>query len=42
VAETATVLSVSVDTIMRDWKLAKAWLLRELGGGRTDRPGERA
>jgi hypothetical protein len=21
---------VSVDTVMRDWKLAKAWLLREL------------
>jgi RNA polymerase sigma-70 factor, ECF subfamily len=35
VEETATVLQVSVDTIMRDWKLAKAWLLRELGGGRT-------
>jgi hypothetical protein len=24
------VLKVSVDTVMRDWKLAKAWLLREL------------
>ena len=36
VQETAAVLSVSVDTIMRDWKLAKAWLLRELGGVRTD------
>jgi RNA polymerase sigma factor (TIGR02999 family) len=30
VQETAEVLSVSPDTIMRDWKLAKAWLLREL------------
>jgi RNA polymerase sigma factor (TIGR02999 family) len=30
VEETATVLTVSVDTVMRDWKLAKAWLLREL------------
>ena len=30
VKETAEVLDVSVDTIMRDWKLAKAWLLREL------------
>jgi RNA polymerase sigma factor (TIGR02999 family) len=30
VEETATVLKVSVDTVMRDWKLAKAWLLREL------------
>jgi len=23
-------LKVSVDTVMRDWKLAKAWLLREI------------
>jgi len=30
VEETATFLKVSVDTVMRDWKLAKAWLLREL------------
>jgi RNA polymerase sigma-70 factor, ECF subfamily len=30
VQETATALTVSVDTVMRDWKLAKAWLLREL------------
>lgn len=30
VEETASVLKVSVDTVMRDWKLAKAWLLREL------------
>jgi RNA polymerase sigma-70 factor (ECF subfamily) len=30
VEETAAVLKVSVDTVMRDWKLAKAWLLREL------------
>ena len=33
VEETATVMRVSVDTVMRDWKMAKAWLLRELGGG---------
>jgi RNA polymerase sigma factor (TIGR02999 family) len=33
VEETADVLNVSVDTVMRDWKLAKAWLLRELRGG---------
>jgi RNA polymerase sigma-70 factor (ECF subfamily) len=32
VEETANVLNVSVDTVMRDWKLAKAWLLRELRG----------
>jgi RNA polymerase sigma-70 factor (ECF subfamily) len=30
VEETAAVLKVSVDTVMRDWKLAKAWLQREL------------
>lgn len=30
VEETANVLKVSVDTVMRDWKLARAWLLREL------------
>ena len=31
VEETAAVLSVSPDTVMRDWKLARAWLRRELG-----------
>ena len=30
--ETAEVLHVSPETVMHDWKLAKAWLLRELGG----------
>jgi RNA polymerase sigma-70 factor (ECF subfamily) len=30
VAETAAVLTVSQDTVMRDWKLARAWLRREL------------
>jgi RNA polymerase sigma-70 factor (ECF subfamily) len=29
--ETAAVLRVSVDTVKRDWKLARAWPLRELG-----------
>ena len=33
VEETAAVLKVSVDTVMRDWKLAKAWLLREMRAG---------
>jgi DNA-directed RNA polymerase specialized sigma24 family protein len=28
VGETAEVLSVSPETVMRDWKTAKAWLLR--------------
>jgi RNA polymerase sigma factor (TIGR02999 family) len=40
VEETASVLNVSVDTVMRDAKLAKAWLLREMKGqtprGRPD------
>jgi RNA polymerase sigma factor (TIGR02999 family) len=35
VDETAAVLHVSPDTVMRDWRLAKAWLLRELS--RQDR-----
>jgi RNA polymerase sigma factor (TIGR02999 family) len=30
VQETADVLHVSPETVMRDWKTAKAWLLREL------------
>ena len=33
VKETAEVLQVSSETVMRDWKLAKVWLLRELSGG---------
>jgi RNA polymerase sigma factor (TIGR02999 family) len=33
VQETAAVLHVSADTVMRDWKLAKVWLLRELERG---------
>jgi RNA polymerase sigma-70 factor, ECF subfamily len=36
VEETAEVLKVSPETVMRDWKLAKAWLLRELSGGNFD------
>lgn len=31
VKEVAEVLKVSEETIMRDWRLAKVWLLRELG-----------
>jgi RNA polymerase sigma factor (TIGR02999 family) len=34
VEETAEALGVSVDTVMRDWKLGRAWLLRELTEGR--------
>jgi RNA polymerase sigma factor (TIGR02999 family) len=36
VRETAEVLKVSADTVMRDWKLAKVWLFRELRGGARD------
>jgi RNA polymerase sigma-70 factor (ECF subfamily) len=36
VEETAEALHVSGDTVMRDWRLAKAWLLRELRGGAPD------
>src|SRR6266540_2309884 len=33
VDETADVLNVSPETVMRDWKTAKAWLLREIRRG---------
>lgn len=36
VDETAEVLKVSPDTVMRDWRLAKVWLLRELSGDDRD------
>jgi RNA polymerase sigma factor (TIGR02999 family) len=36
VEETASVLSVSRDTVLRDWRLAKAWLMREMRGHRDD------
>jgi RNA polymerase sigma factor (TIGR02999 family) len=32
VGETAEALKVSPETVMRDWKLARSWLLRELAG----------
>ena len=31
IEETAEVLNVSPDTVVRDWRLAKVWLHRELG-----------
>jgi RNA polymerase sigma factor (TIGR02999 family) len=31
VAETAKVLKVSEDTVFRDWRLARTWLLRQIG-----------
>ncbi len=33
VAETARAMGVSPDTVMRDWKMAKAWLYQEIKGG---------
>jgi RNA polymerase sigma-70 factor, ECF subfamily len=30
VEETAGALNVSPETVMRDWRLAKVWLLREM------------
>ena len=36
VEETASVLDVSRDTVLRDWRLARAWLLAEIRG---DHPG---
>ena len=33
VAETAAVLKISPETVMRDWKTAKAWLVREIRQG---------
>jgi RNA polymerase sigma factor (TIGR02999 family) len=32
VEETADLLQVSPQTVMRDWRLAKIWLAREIGG----------
>ncbi|HVG38606.1 MAG TPA: sigma-70 family RNA polymerase sigma factor [Pyrinomonadaceae bacterium] len=39
VEETAEVLCVSPQTVMRDWNLAKAWLYQELKEGRSDAGG---
>jgi RNA polymerase sigma factor (TIGR02999 family) len=36
VQETADVLKVSPETVMRDWKTAKAWLLRELSRSKSE------
>jgi len=33
--ETATALHISVDTVKRDWRFAKLWLLRDLAGEGT-------
>jgi RNA polymerase sigma-70 factor, ECF subfamily len=36
VEEAARVLQVSPDTVARDWRLARAWLKRELKGASKD------
>jgi RNA polymerase sigma factor (TIGR02999 family) len=36
VEETAEVLKVSAETVMRDWKLAKLWLLHQLRPEKRD------
>jgi RNA polymerase sigma factor (TIGR02999 family) len=33
VEETAAVLAISEESVLRDWRLARAWLARELGKG---------
>lgn len=38
VEETAEALHVSPDTVKRDWRFAKLWLLRALSGERPDAP----
>lgn len=38
VEETAEVLGISPVTVKRDWRMAKAWLYRELADGTTDGP----
>ena len=37
VEETAEVLKVSSDTVNRDWRLARAWLLAELGDPQNEK-----
>jgi len=36
VEETAEVLRVSPETVLRDWKVAKAWMGREMSGEKRD------
>lgn len=36
VEETAEVLKISTDTVKRDWRMAKLWLLKELDGAASE------
>jgi RNA polymerase sigma-70 factor, ECF subfamily len=38
VEETAEVLKISPQSVMRDWKLAKVWLMREITGASVNEP----
>lgn len=42
VEETAEVLSVSAETVLRDWRLARMWLVRELSRGAPNGSGAMA
>ena len=42
VEETAEVLHISPTTILREWRLTKAWLHHEMSKGGTDEPGTMA
>jgi RNA polymerase sigma factor (TIGR02999 family) len=41
VEETAEILRISPQTVLRDWKVAKVWLFRELGARTTTPPSSR-
>jgi DNA-directed RNA polymerase specialized sigma24 family protein len=36
IEEAAEVLGVSVDTVKRDWRMARAWLIAELSAKQGD------
>jgi len=38
VQETSAALAISPETVMRDWKFAKSWLLRELSRDAAHEP----
>jgi len=38
IEETAAALKVSTDTVKREWRTAKLWLLQELTGDREPAP----